>query len=57
VEEVAGSASERAAIGRLVRELGAAGGARAATPEEIARLRDFFGRSVLRANVDDYILT
>lgn len=51
-----GEGDERAAIRRLVRELGAAGGARPATPEEIGRLRDFFGRRVLRAYVDRYIL-
>ena len=43
-------------IRRLVRELGAAGGARAASPEEIDRLRSFFGRRVLRAHIDAYIL-
>lgn len=44
-----------AEIRRLVRELGEAGGSRAASPEEIARLRNFFGRRVLRAHVDAYI--
>ena len=51
-----GEGDEREAIRRLVRELGAAGGARPATPEEIGRRRDFFGRRVLRSYVDDYIL-
>jgi hypothetical protein len=46
---------ERAEIRRLVRELGEAGGLRRATPDEIARLRDFFGRRVLRSTVDAYI--
>jgi hypothetical protein len=46
---------ERAGIRQLVRKLGAAGGARIATPDEIARLRDFFGRRVLRSTVDTYI--
>jgi len=49
------AATEREAIRRLVRELGAAGGERAATPEEIRRLRDFFAHRVLRSYVDDYI--
>jgi hypothetical protein len=43
-------------IRRLVRELGEAGGDRAASSEEIARLRDFFGRRVLHDHVDAYIL-
>ena len=43
-------------IRRLVRELGEAGGSGAASPEEIARLRDFFGRRVLSSQVDRYIL-
>ena len=43
-------------IRRLVRDLGEAGGSRTATPEEIARLRSFFGRRVLREHVDTYIL-
>ena len=42
-------------IRRLVRELGEAGGSRAVSPEEVVRLRDFFGRHVLRAEVDGYI--
>lgn len=46
---------ERGAIRQLVRELGAARGSRAATTEEIARLRAFFGRRVLRNDVDAYI--
>ena len=46
---------ERAAIRRLVRELGTDGGTRSATPEEVARLRDFFGRRVLSNYVDAYI--
>ena len=43
-------------IRRLVRELGEAGGSRPAAPDEIERLRDFFGRRVLRTEVDGYIL-
>jgi hypothetical protein len=46
---------ERAEIRRLVRELGASGGDRTAAPDEVARLRDFFGRRVLRPAVDAYI--
>lgn len=42
-------------IRRLVRQLGEAGGSHAASLEEITRLRDFFGRRVLRAEVDRYI--
>ena len=38
-----------------MRELGEGGGTRRATPEEVARLREFFGRRVLRATVDLYI--
>jgi hypothetical protein len=45
----------REAISRLVRELGQARGSRRATTEEIARLRDFFGRRVLRSYIDSYI--
>jgi hypothetical protein len=52
---VHGEPDERAEIGQLVRAIGAAGGARAATPDEIARLRDFSGRRVLRSAVDAYI--
>jgi hypothetical protein len=44
-----------AEIRQLVRDLGEAGGSRGATPEEIARLRDFFGRRVLRDHVDAYV--
>src|SRR5688572_329836 len=40
----------------LVRDLGEARGSRAATPVEVARLRDFFAGRVLRSEVDDYIL-
>jgi chorismate mutase len=47
---------ERAAIRRLVQELGAARGERAATAEEVVRLRTFVGRRVLRREVDAYIL-
>jgi hypothetical protein len=43
-------------IRQLVRELGVAGGTRAVSPGEIARLRSFFGRRVLREHVDAYIL-
>src|SRR5688572_21821228 len=43
-------------IRRFVRALGAGGGSLRATSEQIAQLRDFFGRRVLRAQVDDYIL-
>jgi hypothetical protein len=50
------ASAEREAIRRLVRELGEAAGSRVATPDEVARLRDFFGRRVLRAYVDGYIL-
>jgi hypothetical protein len=49
-------ASEREAIRRLISELGAARGSRRATLEEVAWLRDFFGRHVLRSYVDDYIM-
>src|SRR5690242_2611544 len=52
---VEGEPSEPEAIRRLVRELGAAGGSRAAMPDEIARLRDFFAHRVLRPSVDAYI--
>jgi hypothetical protein len=52
---VASVDDEREQIRQLVRELGAGGGARLATPDEIARLRDFFGRRVLRSYVDTYI--
>jgi hypothetical protein len=48
--------NDRDEIRQLVRELGESRGSRTATPEEIARLREFFGRSVLRAHVDPYIL-
>ena len=47
---------ERDAITRLVRELGAGGATRVASPEEVARLREFFGRRVLRSYVDPYVL-
>lgn len=47
---------ERAAIRQLVQQLGAARGARAASDEEVARLRVFFGRRVLRAEPNAYIL-
>jgi len=50
------AAAEREAIRRLVRAPGEARGLRPAAPDEVARLRDFFGRRVLRAYVDDYIL-
>jgi hypothetical protein len=53
---VEGFEDEREAIRRLVRELGAGSGARMATPEEVDRLRDFFGHRVLRSYVDLYIL-
>jgi hypothetical protein len=43
-------------IRRLVRELGEAGGSRTATSDEIAQLRSFFGRRVLRTHVDAYIV-
>jgi hypothetical protein len=52
---VASGDDEREQIRQLVRELGAGGGARLATPSEIARLREFFGRRVLRSYVDSYI--
>ncbi|MFN8633989.1 MAG: hypothetical protein U0893_09055 [Chloroflexota bacterium] len=42
-------------IRRLVHELGEAGGARIASSVEVARLRDFFGRRVLRQYPDAYI--
>jgi len=48
-------ASDTEAIKNLIRELGEARGARPATPEEIARIRDFFGRRVLRSFVDAYM--
>jgi hypothetical protein len=44
------------AIRRLVRELGEAGGRVSATAQQIQRLRDFFGRRVLRPFPDNYIL-
>jgi hypothetical protein len=47
--------TEREGIRRLVRELGEARGSRPATPAEVARLRDLFGRRVLRSYVDGYI--
>jgi hypothetical protein len=47
--------AEREEIRRLVRELGEARGSRLPTPEEVSRLRNFFGRRVLRSHVDDYI--
>jgi hypothetical protein len=50
------TANERDSIAQLVRALGEAGGALCATPQEIEQLRDFFGRQVLRADVDSYIL-
>lgn len=40
----------------LVRSLGEARGARIARVEEVVRLRSFFARRILRAEVDDYIL-
>lgn len=46
----------REEIRRLVRELGEGGGTRLASPDEITRLRQFFGRRVLRSYVDQYIL-
>jgi hypothetical protein len=46
---------ERDYIRHLVREMGDAGGTRLATPDEARRLRDFFGRHVLRDRVDGYI--
>ncbi len=42
-------------IRRLIRELGEAGGARIASSVEVARLRNFFGRRVLRQYPDAYI--
>lgn len=48
--------SERDAIRRLVRELGAGEGTRTASAEEVARLRDFFAHRVLRSYVDRYIM-
>jgi hypothetical protein len=42
-------------IRRLVRELGEAGGTRTASPAEVAQLRYFFGRQVLRSYVDGYM--
>ena len=48
--------AEREAIRRLVRELGEGGSSRAATAEEVAQLREFFGRRVLRSYVDSYII-
>jgi hypothetical protein len=50
-----GERSEPDEIRRLVRELGEAGGARRITAGELAQLRDFFGRRVLRSYVDAYI--
>ena len=43
-------------IRRLVRRLGDAGGTMGATRQQIGQLRDFFGRRVLRAYLDEYIL-
>jgi hypothetical protein len=54
-QRVQGERGEAGEIRRLVRELGESGGARSASPAEIARLRDFFGRRVLRTEVDGYI--
>lgn len=48
--------TEREAIHRLVRELGEGGGTRPASPDELSRLREFFGRRVLRSQADQYIL-
>ena len=42
-------------IRQLVLEVGLAGGARPVSPEEVARLRDFFGHRVLRTEIDAYI--
>ena len=47
---------EPSEIRRLVRELGEAGGSLNATQRQIAQLRQFFGRRVLRTSVDEYIL-
>jgi hypothetical protein len=47
---------EHDAIRTLVRYLGEGHGARAATPVEGARLREFFARRVLRAEPDEYVL-
>ena len=47
---------ERAEIRQLVQQLGVARGARAASAEEVARLRLFFGRRVLRAEPDAYVM-
>jgi hypothetical protein len=51
-----GSTPEPDEISRLVRALGEAGGRLRASHEQIQQLRDFFGRRVLRAQVDGYIL-
>ena len=48
---------ERSAIAHLVRTLGEARGTLAATPRQILELREFFGRQVLSAHPDAYILT
>ena len=50
------TAEERDSIARLVRILGEAREALRAEPWQIAQLRDFFGRHVLRARPDAYIL-
>jgi hypothetical protein len=47
---------DRDRIIQLVRTFGEARGALPAEPRQIERLRDFFGRQVLRADVDAYIL-
>jgi hypothetical protein len=54
-QSVYGEQNDPDEIRRLIRELGEAGGARTATPEEVAQLRDFFGRRVLRAYPDAYV--
>lgn len=43
-------------IRRLVRALGEAGGRLRPTERQVEQLRDFFGRRVLRATADAYIL-
>jgi hypothetical protein len=48
--------NEAERIRQLVREIGQAGGLRTVPLEEIDGLRDFFGRRVLRDEVDSYII-
>jgi hypothetical protein len=43
-------------IAELIRAIGQAGGVRPVTPGEISQLRDYFGRRVLRTEVDSYII-